>query len=59
MDPARVWELWEVLSFCLNQCYDAFDFRMGVGAALAIGGVLIVALRRKPATELLVDREQR
>ncbi|WP_417591882.1 DMT family transporter [Parasphingorhabdus sp.] len=38
---------------------DAFDFRMGVGAALAIGGVLIVALRRKPATELLVDREQR
>lgn len=38
---------------------DAFDLRMGVGATLAIGGVLIVALRRKPATELLVDREQR
>ena len=38
---------------------DAFDLRMGVGAALAIGGVLIVALRRKPATALLVDREQR
>ncbi len=39
--------------------HDNFDFRMGLGAALAIGGVLIVALRRKPATELLVDREQR
>ncbi|NVD26551.1 DMT family transporter [Parasphingorhabdus flavimaris] len=38
---------------------DDFDLRMGIGAALAIGGVLIVALRRKPATELLVDREQR
>ncbi|MEH6662916.1 MAG: DMT family transporter [Parasphingorhabdus sp.] len=38
---------------------DAFDLRMGLGAALAIGGVLIVALRRKPTTALLVDREQR
>ena len=38
---------------------DDFDLRMALGAALAIGGVLIVALRRKPATQLLVDREQR
>ncbi|VWX58943.1 DMT family transporter [Sphingorhabdus sp. 109] len=38
---------------------DAFDLRMALGAALAIGGVLIVALRPKPATALLVDREQR
>lgn len=39
--------------------HDAFDGRMAIGAALALGGVLIVALRRKPATALLVDREQR
>ena len=39
--------------------HDAFDTRMAIGAALALGGVLIVALRRKPATALLVDREQR
>ncbi|MGL3822791.1 DMT family transporter [Sphingopyxis sp. R3-92] len=39
--------------------HDAFDARMGIGAALALGGVLIVALRRKPTTALLVDREQR
>lgn len=39
--------------------HDDFDFRMALGATLALGGVLIVALRRKPATELLVDREQR
>ncbi|NRD91171.1 EamA/RhaT family transporter [Sphingopyxis sp. BSNA05] len=38
---------------------DAFDLRMALGAALAIGGVLIVALRPRPATALLVDREQR
>jgi len=38
---------------------DEFDLRMALGAALAIGGVLIVALRPKPATALLVDREQR
>jgi drug/metabolite transporter (DMT)-like permease len=38
---------------------DHFDGRMAIGAALALGGVLIVALRRKPATALLVDREQR
>lgn len=38
---------------------DAFDTRMAIGATLALGGVLIVALRRKPATALLVDREQR
>lgn len=39
--------------------HDHFDMRMGAGAALAMIGVLIVALRRKPATELLVDREIR
>lgn len=39
--------------------HDHFDLRMGVGAALAMIGVLIVALRRKPATELLVEREIR
>lgn len=38
---------------------DHFDLRMGIGAALAMLGVLIVALRRKPATELLVERELR
>lgn len=38
---------------------DHFDLKMGIGAALAMAGVLIVALRRKPATELLVEREQR
>ena len=38
---------------------DHFDARMAIGASLALGGVLIVALRRKPATALLVDREQR
>lgn len=39
--------------------HDQFDTRMGVGATLAMVGVLIVALRRKPATELLVEREIR
>jgi len=39
--------------------HDHFDLRMGIGAALAMVGVLIVALRRKPATELLVEREIR
>jgi drug/metabolite transporter (DMT)-like permease len=39
--------------------HDPFDLRMGVGGALAMIGVLIVALRRKPATELLVEREVR
>lgn len=39
--------------------HDPFDLRMGAGGALAMIGVLIVALRRKPATELLVEREVR
>lgn len=39
--------------------HDPFDLRMGIGGALALIGVLIVALRRKPATELLVEREVR
>lgn len=39
--------------------HDHFDLRMGIGGALAMLGVLIVALRRKPATELLVERELR
>ncbi|APZ97192.1 EamA family transporter [Sphingopyxis sp. QXT-31] len=39
--------------------HDPFDLRMGIGGALAMIGVLIVALRRKPATELLVEREVR
>lgn len=39
--------------------HDHFDLRMGVGGGLAMIGVLIVALRRKPATELLVERELR
>ena len=39
--------------------HDHFDGRMAIGGALALLGVLIVALRRKPATELLVERELR
>jgi O-acetylserine/cysteine efflux transporter len=39
--------------------HDRFDMRMGIGGGLAMLGVLIVALRRKPATELLVEREVR
>ncbi|XVJ61901.1 MAG: DMT family transporter [Sphingopyxis sp.] len=39
--------------------HDRFDLRMGLGGALALLGVLIVAMRRKPATELLVEREIR
>lgn len=39
--------------------HDPFDLRMGIGGALAMIGVLIVARRRKPATELLVEREVR
>ena len=39
--------------------HDDFDLRMGIGGGLAMLGVLIVALRRKPATELLVEREVR
>lgn len=39
--------------------HDHFDLRMGIGGGLAMLGVLIVALRRKPATELLVEREVR
>jgi len=35
--------------------HDHFDFRIALGATLALGGVLIVALRRKPAIALLVD----
>ena len=38
---------------------DHFDGRMAIGGALAMAGVLIVAMRRKPATELLVEREIR
>lgn len=38
--------------------HDDFDLRMAIGSTLALGGVLIVALRRTPATALLVDREQ-
>lgn len=39
--------------------HDHFDMRMAIGGGLAMMGVLIVALRRKPATELLVEREVR
>ncbi|MGH6696243.1 DMT family transporter [Sphingopyxis sp.] len=39
--------------------HDHFDLRMGIGGGFAMLGVLIVALRRKPATELLVEREVR
>ena len=39
--------------------HDHFDLRMALGGALAMLGVLIVALRRKPGTELLVEREVR
>ncbi len=39
--------------------HDYFDLRMALGGGLAMLGVLIVALRKKPATNLLVDREQR
>ena len=38
---------------------DHFDLRMAVGGGLAMLGVLIVAIRRKPATQLLVEREVR
>jgi drug/metabolite transporter (DMT)-like permease len=37
---------------------DRLDARMILGAALALGGVLIVALRRKPATPLLLMTER-
>ena len=37
---------------------DHLDARMIAGAALALGGVLIVALRRKRATEVLVMSER-
>ena len=39
--------------------HDPFDTRMAVGAALALMGGLSVAIRRKPATEVLVERELR
>jgi drug/metabolite transporter (DMT)-like permease len=39
--------------------HDHFDLRMAIGGGLAMLGVLIVAMRRKPATELLVEREIR
>lgn len=39
--------------------HDHFDLRMAIGGGLAMVGVLIVALRRKPATALLVEREVR
>jgi hypothetical protein len=41
--------------------HDHFDLRMGLGAALALAGVLIVALRRNQVTPLLMflkDRSQ-
>ena len=37
---------------------DRLDMRMIAGAALALLGVLVVALRARPATVLLVEREQ-
>ena len=37
---------------------DRLDGRMIVGAALALSGVLIVAVRRKPATETIVRSER-
>lgn len=37
---------------------DRLDLRMIVGAALALLGVLVVALRARPATALLAEREQ-
>lgn len=46
------------IAFGVLITHDDFDLRMALGATLALGGVLIVALRRKPATALLVDREQ-
>lgn len=42
--------------------HDHFDLRMGIGGGvgmLGMLGVLIVAHRLKPATELLVERELR
>jgi O-acetylserine/cysteine efflux transporter len=36
---------------------DHFDVRMAIGAALALLGVLIIALRRRPSTALIVERE--
>ena len=41
--------------------HDHFDLRMGLGASLALAGVLIVALRRNQVTPLLMflkDRSQ-
>jgi drug/metabolite transporter (DMT)-like permease len=37
---------------------DRLDLRMIVGATLALLGVLVVALRARPATALLAEREQ-
>lgn len=37
---------------------DKLDMRMIAGAMLALAGVLVVALRSKKATQLLVEREQ-
>lgn len=37
---------------------DRLDMRMIAGAALALLGVLVVALRARPATALLAEREQ-
>lgn len=39
--------------------HDHFDARMALGAAIAMAGVLVVVVRRKPATGLLAGREAR
>ena len=37
---------------------DRLDLRMVAGALLALAGVLVVALRSRPASPLLAEREQ-
>lgn len=46
------------MAFGVAMTGDHLDARMIAGAALALGGVLIVALRRKRATEVLVMSER-
>jgi drug/metabolite transporter (DMT)-like permease len=38
---------------------DPFDLQMAAGAVVALLGVLIVALRTRPSSALLLDREER
>lgn len=47
------------IGFGILITHDPFDRRMAIGAALALGGVLIVALRHNPVTPLLLYLRER